>query len=197
MLARPYASSNVLHNRSRSNSLEIWLGANDSVPHDRQPQLPVAWASVAMDAEQPAATSRNSSATLRPRPRRHAINEEDSDDATGTSSTSPLREASPIPSRYPSRPSSSRRQPERAQSTRSQSPNVFASQNPSALQQVCGKHHGLRCRVLLPICSVVKPRPPPARQDLRIVPSGIHLHGAPDYRCWVVNGDLLVREKES
>ena len=78
-----------------------------------------------MNAERPSVTSRNSSATLRPRTRRPA--QDDGADDSPTESTavsesrcrrisnsrSPLRDASPIPNRHPSRPPVSDRTPDR------------------------------------------------------------------------------------
>ena len=93
-----------------------------------------------MNVQQPTVTSRNSSATLRPRNRHQAYenggHEHDSALAPlpkRTPSTSSLRGASPIPSKYPSRASAATRDSERIRNTGTRSPNLFGSQSPSTL----------------------------------------------------------------
>ena len=95
-----------------------------------------------MNAEQSTVTSRSSSATLRPRNRHQAYDNEDHEHGHDsplasapkrTRSTSPLRGASSIPSKYPSRISATKGDSEGARNSRLRSPNLFGSQTSSTL----------------------------------------------------------------
>lgn len=88
------------------------------------------WASMAMNTESPATTSRSSSATLRPRNRRLISQDNDSTsikdtystntsllEASSVSSGTPSRAVSPIPSKHPSRPAQTNRNVQRQQNS--------------------------------------------------------------------------------
>ncbi|KAL8828059.1 MAG: hypothetical protein Q9191_002814 [Dirinaria sp. TL-2023a] len=95
-----------------------------------------------MNVEQSTVTSRSSSVTLRPRNRYQAHENEDhghrhdsplAPTPKRTSSISPLRGVSSIPTKYPSRTSAANRESEGARNSRIRPPNLFGSRSPTTL----------------------------------------------------------------